>query len=288
MEHNVLDNLSQQFAQVYKVACLAEIEAIKPGNVHIFSDGHGMRVEDFIQSAVASSAVIAQAGLTLGERIYQSVEATWQAVDCNTNLGIILLCSPIIQAALLPPTTNFRQQLSQVLSSTTKADAEWVFKAIQKASPAGLGQVAEHDVNNAADCTLLEAMKASADIDFIAQQYANDFLNVIEEGLPHYQEALTRWSRPAWATTLLYLYWLSHYPDSHIQRKYGQEMAEQIQQEATEHYTAMHSQENPKQYLPQLFTFDESLKSRGINPGTSADLTVAALLLQNFAEIGFI
>lgn len=288
MAHNVLDNLSQQFSQVYKVACLAEIEALKPGNVHIFSDGHGMQVEDFIQSATASSAVIAQANLSLGERIYQSVEATWDVVDCNTNLGIILLCAPIIHAALLPPTTNFRNQLAQVLSHSTKADAEWAFKAIQKASPAGLGSVAAHDVNHAADCTLLEAMKASAENDFIAQQYANEFLNVIEEGLPLYQETLMRWERPAWATTLLYLYWLSHYPDSHIVRKLGIEIASQVQKEASEHYTALHAQENPKQYLPQLFTFDASLKSRGINPGTSADLTVAALLLQNFAEIGFI
>ena len=288
MANKALLMLSQQFAQVYKIACLAEIEALKPGNVHIFADGHGMQVQDFIQSAGASSIAIAQADLALGERIYRSVEATWEIVDCNTNLGIILLCAPIIQAALLPTTTNFRHQLAQVLSNTTQTDAEWVFKAIQMAKPAGLGHAKMHDVHNAADCTLFEAMEACADSDFIGQQYANRFLNVFEEGLPLYQEMLLRWERPAWATAAIYLYWLSHYPDSHIVRKYGLDTAKQIQQESLTHYTAFHALDNPKHYLPHLFKFDESLKARAINPGTSADLTVVVLLLQNFAEIGLI
>ena len=271
--------LSEQLAQAYKIACLAEIEALKPGNVHIFADGHGMQVQDFIQSAEVSSRVIAQPDLALGERIYRSVEVTWSAVNCNTNLGIILLCAPFIQAALLPSTIGLRNQLAQVLANTTQADAEWGFKAIQLANPAGLGSAKAHDVNHAADCTLLEAMQASADKDFIGQQYANGFLQVFEQGLPIFEAALLRWQRPAWATSALYLYWLSHYPDSHIARKYGAAMANEIQAEAVIHFDALHSSEKPKQYLPQLLAFDQSLKSRAINPGTSADMTVATLML---------
>lgn len=276
---NLASGLPQQLAQAYKVACLAEIEALKPGNVHIFADGHGMQVQDFMQSAEVSSKVIAQQDLALGERIYRSVEATWHAVGCNTNLGIILLCAPIIQAALLPATNLLRNRLTQVLSTTTQLDAEWVFKAIQLANPAGLGSAKSHDVNHAADCTLLEAMQASAEKDLIGQQYANGFLQIFEQGLPCFEAALLRRQRPAWATTALYLYWLSHYPDSHIARKYGAAMANQVQAEAVIHFDALHSSENPKQYLPQLLAFDQSLKLRGINPGTSADMTVATLML---------
>jgi triphosphoribosyl-dephospho-CoA synthase len=283
MTNNIVSDpasdLPRQLSQAYKIACLAEIEALKPGNVHIFADGHGMQVQDFMQSAEASSAIIAQAELALGERIYRSVEATWQAVNCNTNLGIILLCAPIIQAALLPATTHLRNRLTQVLNTTTQQDAEWVFKAIQMANPAGLGTVKTHDVNNAANCTLLKAMQASAEKDFIGQQYANGFMQVFEQGLPIFEAALLRWQRPAWATSALYLYWLSHYPDSHIARKYGAAMANQVQAEAVIHFDALHSSENPKQYLPQLLAFDQSLKSRVINPGTSADMTVATLLI---------
>jgi triphosphoribosyl-dephospho-CoA synthase len=278
---SVTSGLPQRLAQAYKNACLAEIEALKPGNVHIFADGHGMRVQDFMQSAEASSAVIALPELALGERIYRSVEATWGAVSCNTNLGIILLCASIIQAALLPATTNLRKRLAQVLSNTTQLDAEWTFKAIQMANPAGLGTAKAHDVNHAADCNLLEAMQASAEKDFIGLQYANGFMQIFEQGLPHYEAALSRWQRPAWATTGLYLYWLSHYPDSHIARKYGDAMAKQIQSEAIVHDEALQALENPKLYLPQLLAFDQSLKSRCINPGTSADLTVATLFIHH-------
>jgi len=273
--------LSQQLGQAYRIACLAEVEAVKPGNVHIFADGHGMQVQDFIHSAEVSAPVISQADLALGERIFRSVEATWDAVGCNTNLGIILLCAPIIQAALLPATTSLRDQLAQVLASTTQADAEFLFKAIQMANPAGLGNAESHDVHKPATCTLQEAMQASAVRDFIGQQYANGFLQVFDEGVPHFEAALLRWGRPAWATTSLYLYWLSQYPDSHIVRKYDTSIAMTVQNEAHVHHQALEALDNPKHYLPQLLAFDQSLKSRGINPGTSADLTVATLLVHN-------
>jgi triphosphoribosyl-dephospho-CoA synthase len=279
MSNQPLIVLSERLAQAYQRACLAEIEALKPGNVHIFADGHGMRVQDFISSAEASSSVIAQSELALGERIYRSVEATWTAVNCNTNLGIILLCAPIIQAALMPNANNLRNQLAAVMANTTYADATWLFKAIQKANPAGLGRANKHDINRAVDCNLQQAMSAAAQKDLIAQQYANGFWHIFEQGLPCFEAALLRWQRPAWAVTALYLFWLSHYPDSHIARKYGLAVAQKIQDEALEHHHAFQVLDNPKHYLTPLLTFDASLKSRAINPGTSADLTVATLLL---------
>lgn len=281
MTNDALLVLPQQLARDYKNACLAEIEALKPGNVHIFADGHGMAVKDFVSSAEASSATISQADLNLGERIYRSIEATWDAVGCNTNLGIVLLCAPIIQAALLTNTEGLRQRLKQVLADTTQTDAEWAFKAIQLAKPAGLGHADVHDVHASAKGTLLEVMQASAERDFIGHQYSNCFLQVFEEGLPQYQQALSTWGSPAWATTALYLYWLSHYPDSHIARKYDLKLAQLVQQEALFHYKAFQGQANPKLYFSELLKFDQSLKARNINPGTSADLTVATLFLHD-------
>ncbi len=276
----------KQLAHAYKLACIAEVEAMKPGNVHIFADGHGMQVQDFIQSAEVSAAVVTQPDMTLGERIFRSVEATWQAVGCNTNLGIILLCAPVIHAALQPQTKPLRTQIAQVLANTSQTDAEWLFKAIQQANPAGLGEVDSHDVHQPATCTLLEAMQASADRDFIGGQYANDFAHVFDEGLPCFQQALLRWQKPAWAATALYLYWLSHYPDSHITRKYGADIAQTVQQEALVHQKALQALDNPREYLPKLLSFDQSLKARHINPGTSADLTVVTLLLHNCVSMG--
>jgi triphosphoribosyl-dephospho-CoA synthase len=277
-------SLTKQLAQAYQNACMAELEALKPGNVHIFTDGHGMVVAQFISSAEASARYMADPTLGLGQRIFKAVDATYQAVGCNTNLGIVLLCAPLLQAALLQSPLTFQEKLRDVLASTTIEDAQFTFEAIQLAKPAGLGHSDQHDIHQKADCTLLEAMQAAAFKDNVALQYSNGFYQIATEGLTHYQQALQRWERPAWATTAVYLYWLAHYADSHVARKFGLPVADALQKEAREHYVAFLMQDNPKLYLPQLRAFDRALKNQGLNPGTSADLTVATLCWQHLLD----
>ena len=42
-------------AKAFQDACLSELDALKPGNVHRQADGHGMDVADFEKSAVAAA-----------------------------------------------------------------------------------------------------------------------------------------------------------------------------------------------------------------------------------------
>lgn len=273
-----MSSLAAQLAHDFKAACLAEIEALKPGNVHIFADGHGMVVQDFIRSAEAASAVIAQPDITVGQRIFNAVDATRNAVGCNTNLGVILLCVPMIHAAINNAESDFKKSLQIVLQNLTLNDAELAFKAILKAAPAGLGEVAQHDVHKPPTITLLEAMQAAQQRDLIARQYANGFADVFD-GATHYQNTLQRWQRPAWAATAVYLGFLANFADSHIARKHGAAVALAVQEEAKSYEQALLAQENPKACQRELLKFDADLKVRGINPGTSADLTVATLLL---------
>ena len=269
---------TQQLADAFKAACMAELQALKPGNVHIFADGHGMTVQDFIASAEASSVVIAQPNLSLGQRILHSVQATHTALGINTNLGMILLCAPIIHAALREDAVDFSSKLQAVLSNTTRQDAEDAFAAIRLANPAGLGVSAQHDVHQLADCNLLQAMQSAAPRDLIAQQYANHFADVIT-GLACYQAALKRWQNSAWAATAVHLHFMANYCDSHIVRKYNETIAKMLQAEAAAHEVEFLKMYNPKNYQAPLLRFDEALKKRGLNPGTCADLTVATLLL---------
>ena len=268
-------------ANAFKAACMAELEALKPGNVHIFADGHGMTVQDFIASAEAASENIAQLDLSLGERILLSVQATQKAVNLNTNLGIILLCAPIIQAViqakLSENKTGLQANIHAVLATSTIEDAEACFAAIRLVNPAGLGISDAHDVREAANCTLLQAMQAAPN-DLIAQQYANNYMHVFD-GLAYYQKVLTKWQRPAWAATALHLHYMSQFLDSHIVRKYGETIAKLVQNEAAQHEAEFLAVFNPKNYQSQLLTFDAALKKRKLNPGTSADLTVATLFL---------
>ncbi|WP_036265362.1 triphosphoribosyl-dephospho-CoA synthase [Methylobacillus glycogenes] len=268
---------NEVIAAAFKQACMAELTALKPGNVHIFSDGHGMVVQQFIQSADAVAAVIAQPGLKVGERILAAVEATWSVVDCNTNLGIVLLCAPLVAAAWAGQ-GSLQHRLQQVLQGLDVEDANLAFKAIVRANPAGLGGSNQHDVHAASEVSLLAAMQASAQRDRIAWQYAHDFADIFGLGLKTYQQALDRWQNEAWAVTTLYLTLLATYPDSHLLRKYGLAQAEEVRLQAAEHLQAWLAQDNPKLYQRTLLQFDADLKTNRLNPGTSADLTVATLM----------
>ncbi|MEY4729550.1 MAG: Triphosphoribosyl-dephospho-CoA protein, partial [Pseudomonadota bacterium] len=80
---------ARTIAKLVRDACLLEIRSLKPGNVGLHGDGHGMNAEHFVKSAHAMAEPIAAPNLKLGERILAAVEATQQVVDCNTNLGIV-------------------------------------------------------------------------------------------------------------------------------------------------------------------------------------------------------
>ncbi|MFC6491200.1 triphosphoribosyl-dephospho-CoA synthase, partial [Nitratireductor sp. GCM10026969] len=61
--------MSERIRAAYEAACLAEIEALKPGNVHRFADGHRMTAAQFLASARASAPVLADSSLSMGQRI---------------------------------------------------------------------------------------------------------------------------------------------------------------------------------------------------------------------------
>lgn len=273
----------EELANAYKTACMAELQALKPGNVHVFADGHGMAVYDFIESAKVTAGIIVRPDLTLGERIFYATEATKNAVGQNTNLGVLLLCVPILVAAQQQEqyqSQTLVNSLHCTLTGLTVNDAEYVSRAIVLANPGGLGNAVQYDVRETPAVDLLTMMRSAQDKDLIAWQYANGFNTIIEFGLAHYADAMLKWQNPAWSTTALYLAFLAHYPDTHVARKYGVAFAENLRQEAAE-YEAMHRlAENPKLVQKKLLDWDTSLKQLGINPGTSADLTVATLLLQ--------
>lgn len=277
--------LAVQLSAAFKNACLAELEALKPGNVHVFADGHGMVVQDFVRSAEAAAEEIAKPGITVGQRIYASIDATWGAVGCNTNLGIVLLCAPLIHAAFLTAETTLQSRLDRVLQALTIEDAALAFQAILRASPAGLGASAQHDVHKAPEVTLLEAMTEAAARDRIAYQYVHSYSDVLR-GREVLQQALHRWGWSGWATTAVYLEFLATIPDTHLLRKFGDEVALKVMSEAAYHRDKLLHEENPKKYQRPLLDFDRDLKARGFNPGTSADLTVASLLYVEMEKMG--
>ncbi len=266
-------------AEALRIASIADVQAFKPGNVSLKSPGHGMRAEDFLVSAEAVAGVIAAPGLRVGERILCAIRATREVVACNTNLGIVLLCAPLVHAALQPAVEPaLRGRLGEVLAQLDVEDAQLAYRAIRLAQPGGLGSSARHDLSSAPTVTLLEAMQEARLRDRIAWQYVTGFEDVLESGAGMVREALARWGSIEWAAVSVYLAFLGRYPDSHVERKHGEEVARAVARHAEGPARALRGAADPSEALPLLEAFDRWLKARSINPGTTADLTVASLL----------
>lgn len=270
----------QRLVDAYLQACEVELQAFKPGNISVFSDGHDMTVADFRRSAEVSAGPISNPAYSLGEKIYYAVKATREAVACNTNLGIILLCAPLLQAAdNAERPAELRLALDEVLHNTTEQDADWVFRAILLASPGGLGESEQQDVHQPATVTLLRAMALAADRDRIALQYTNCFKDIFDLAILTYNRAFVLSGDSGWAALRVYAEMLAHYPDSHIERKYGKQYSEWIAEEMALLCKAMDAANKPDEVLPMLYRIDEAFKVKKINPGTTADITVATVLV---------
>ena len=265
-------------------ACIEELEAPKPGNVSFASAGHGMTAGDFVASARCTADVLGTPDLSLGERVLGAIEATRAAAGCNTNLGIVLLCAPLAQAALGgDPDRSLRDALARVLDEAGVEDTQRVFDAIRLAEPAGLGDSPRHDVRGTAAAPLLAVMREAERRDRVARQYARCFEDVFDVGLAALERSRERWPGPQ-AVVALYLTFLARFKDSHIQRKLGTVAAQRVRLEAQRLVERLEASDSSEMDVECLARFDRGLKSRRINPGTSADLTVATLLAGNLLQ----
>ncbi|WP_082507837.1 triphosphoribosyl-dephospho-CoA synthase [Methylobacterium sp. Leaf113] len=261
-------------AEAYRASCRDELDALKPGNVHAFADGHRMAVADFVASAEISAPHLTDAGAPVGRRVLRAVEATMERVGQNTNLGILLLCAPLAKAA--ETGRPLRLALQAELDGFDEQDARDVFAAIRRANPGGLGRAERHDVTDpAVPLSLRAAMAEAAPRDAIARAYVTGFADLFAIGLPALTSAAARGLAPPWSTTALFLAYLAQVPDSHVARKHGPERAEALRIEAE----ALLSLDLALAPVTALLAQDTALKAARLNPGTSADFTVATLFL---------
>lgn len=270
--------LNQTLEELYIKACELELQAFKPGNVSIYSDAHDMTAADFITSARVSAPHICNKEYALGEKIFYAIKATRGAVGCNTNLGIVLLCAPLVQAyQTRQAEQSLRSSLHQVLISTTHQDCFWVYEAIRLASPGGLGKVEKQDVHKVPDVTLTEAMAIASETDLIAKQYVTDFREIFDFTILEYNEMSELSPDLAHIALLLYAEILKRYPDSHIQRKYGN-VYDAVIAEKMSALSRLLQESHFKHHFQYVSALDEWFKTNKINPGTTADMIVATFV----------
>jgi triphosphoribosyl-dephospho-CoA synthase len=258
-----------------QIACLLEVTAHKPGNVHRYADLPGLRFVDFLMSAMAIAEPLDHAAITgVGIAVLGAIEATRRVVSTNTNLGIVLLLAPL---AAVPKTVDLAGGIEDVLAKTTINDARQVYRAIRLAQPGGLGEVADQDIAREPTITLTDVMGMAAERDSIARQYTNGFHEVLDEALPVLRESLHAGAPLETAIVACFLRLLARHPDSLIVRKYGPGPANEVSTRAAELIDA--GWPECEQARLRLEAFDSWLRqpANRFNPGTTADLVTAVL-----------
>jgi triphosphoribosyl-dephospho-CoA synthase len=297
-----------------QLAVLLEVSAYpKPGNVHRTADFRETTYEHFLASAVAlvpHFGHLAQRGVEVfkekitfseigvGETVRNSVVdvVAWQNGK-NTLLGSVLLLFPMAAASGLALAKNsqrtrfsindFRKDIKSAVERSTPGDAVNVYEAITIAQPGGLGKVPYFDVTDPKskekilqeEISLLDVFKISAPWDSISAEWANNFHVTFDIGYPYLKRQLKETRDVNTATVHTFLKILSEVPDTLIARKVGKAKAEWVSTQASQVLTAggLTTQTGRR----SLLKLDRRLHdpAHKLNPGTTADLTSAALAI---------
>ena len=301
---------AKHISKCLELAILLEVSADKPGNVNLVTGFEGTQVEHFLASAVAAHASFEKAAnrgiavsenklrigdVGLGQLIKECVADidAWQKGG-NTLLGTVILFMPIAVAAGMTPTNGncdfdslrLKENIKLVVESTTPEDAVHLYEAIDVAKPSGLNGAPDLDVNDPhskerilkENVSLFQVFKIAADYDNVCSEWVNNYPMTFNLAYPYLKEQLKR-SDLNRAIIHTFLKVLSEHPDTFIARKVGLEKAREISLDAEKvlQLGGMETSNGKK----SLFEFDRKLRESEnlFNPGTTADITAAALAL---------
>ncbi len=287
----------KDIAQALQIACLLEAAADKPGNITPSKSFSDLNYHHFLFSAAAVfPAFLNIKNKSVGEIIYEAVKETHSLIDSNTNLGIILLCTPLASAYVRQREKKvekgigndflkeLRKELHLLLTQLDEKDAELAYKAINLSQAGNLDKVDEGDIRDKADMTLYQSMKLAEDRDNIAFEYINDFKIIFEFAYPRFVQNDIQLDSINSAIIKTYLEILAEYPDSLIARKSGINKAEEVSNMAKKLLKDIKSETDL--FSRKVSEFDNYLRNQTVklNPGTTADLITAVIFLRILFE----
>ena len=282
---------AEEIAKMAQIASALEVSGYpKPGNVHRTRDFPDMEFEDFVISGIVIGDTIREACMNvdidnpqLGRYILQAVSETDRWIKNNTNLGIVMMTTPIaVAAAISDSFEDIRQNVKLLMGNTSVDDACDLYDAINIADAGGMGDQDEYDVasdNAKAELrennqTMYDVLKISAPWDMLAREMTSDMPAVFEIGYPIYHELKESKSKNE-ACVLTFLTILSQVPDTLISRKYGSDEALKISMMTRD----LLNLKNESDFWDKVKEFDEFLFKNKYNPGTTADLTAASIFV---------
>ncbi len=282
---------ASEIAKIAQIASALEVSGYpKPGNVHRTRDYDDMVFEDFIISGIVIGDAIREActdvdveNPKLGKYILQAVAETDRWINNNTNLGIVMMITPIaVAAAISDSFEDIRQNVKLVMGNTSVDDACDLYDAINIADAGGMGDQDEYDVASDSakqelrdnNQTMYDVLKISAPWDMLAREMTSDMPAVFEIGYPTYHE-LKQEKTQNEACILTFLTILSQVPDTLISRKYGSDEALKVSMMVRD---LLNLKDEPD-FAERLKEFDDFLFNNKLNPGTTADLTAASIFV---------
>jgi len=301
---------AQYISQCLQLGIMLEVSTQKPGNVSFTSSFEGTRVEHFLASAIAAGPNFKEAAYLGTSVIEKRLEVGKIGIgklikDCatevnawqkggNTILGTVMLFVPIAVAAGMTAMkenhffdfSQLRKNIDFAVKSTTAWDSVHLYEAVDIASPSGLGEAPNLDVSDPSskerllkeNVSLFEVFKIAQGYDNICFEWVNNYQITFDLAYPYLMKQLeTKPLNTAVVHTFLRI--LAEHPDTFIARKVGKEKAVEVSQEARAilELGGLETAKGKK----NLSAFDRKLRTKGnsTNPGTTADLTAAALAL---------
>ncbi len=278
----------------------------KPGNVHRTQDFDDMVFEDFLISGIVIGDEIKKAAkrglkyqgrkdkfnqIHLGKLIKQAVLETDKWIANNTNLGIIMLLTPISAAAgMSTDLDDLRTNVDKIMKATTSQDAVNLYDAINIADAGGMGEQEDLDVSSQKsknslleqDISMFDVLKISSEWDLLAFELTNKMPVTFEVGYPTFLKQKTENGKNR-ATVQTFLTILANYPDTLISRKYGNSVASKVSQDAK--IILEKGGILTDKGLNMLESFDHDLMDNKLNPGTTADLTASSIMVAILSEL---
>lgn len=251
-----------------QLAMMLEVCAYpKPGNVDRCHDYPDTRLEHFLASTILARPALEEADRgkgRIGEIIKHAVRDTNCHTGGNTHFGAFILLIPLVYGRGI-------EGAMAAIAKTDTSDAVAFYKAFAMTA-VRMNQTDELDVNDPhtltlirdRDMNLLDIMQHSAPHDMVAREWLTGF-QLTRRGADLLKELGV--GRQSIAKTFLTL--LATEPDTFIIKKHGIEVAKETLMGARD---VLDGKKSPE-------TFDAELIQRGINPGSIADITIAAIYL---------
>ena len=256
-----------------QMAMMLEVTASpKPGNVDRCHDYDTTRLEHFLASAILARPALEKAapgagcgvGEGIGEIFREAVRLTTDHSGGNTHFGAFILLVPLLRGGDIAGA-------ARVVRETTVDDAVEFYRAFGltkvrtlPTDPLDIADPRAIETIRKRGMTLADVMDHSREHDMVAREWVNGFRLTRRAA-----DELSRSGCGKEGVVAAFLKLLSTETDTFIVKEHGPAVAAEVKQKAGEVLDGKRD----------IAAFDAECISRGINPGSTADIIIAGIYI---------